>query len=628
MESATANLFQNNAFRITGLPVDATTREITKHADKLKLMEELGQGANFHSSVVALRPPPTMDHIRVALQKLQDPEKRLIDEFFWFWPEEFGQRDSDAGIQAVLRGGLDQAVEIWSSREDEPGTGIVAMHNLAVLYHLCAVEWDAHAVCAGADDARRAKTTKYWRASLKRWERLLADDCLWDKVTNRIRQTDDARLSTGFAGRMRASLPWALSKINLELALAYAEAGKPEEARVHIQITRQASHGLYISEKIAATVLTPTKTRLKEHLRIARERVERNPADGASAGRELIEQANRCLALFDLFFDRKSETRNELSDEVASTCNQVQVSYHKATGEDATCLEVLGAALPFATAVELRQQIEKNIQTLAGNLKFKKLDRAYSLLNSIQDDQASPAQKLNRFHLEATVALSLAAASLTKGSEDHSQLSNFAAAVLRGIALDAWNKHQDKDTALAATDLALEYAVSPELRARLLEDDTALVSMQNPQRQRQDSNKTGLGCLVGIGILVVIAIANSCNSDLRTSTPSNGSYTPPSSVSVPAPSPSVSAPAPGPSYASERSEIESERSRIEDLENQVEQLGREIESERLYLDRRSQYAVNQFNNKVDRYNTLARQAKAATAAFNQKVENYNARSGR
>jgi hypothetical protein len=64
------------------------------------------------------------------------------------------------------------------------------------------------------------------------------------------------------------------------------------------------------------------------------------------------------------------------------------------------------------------------------------------------------------------------------------------------------------------------------------------------------------------------------------------------------------------------------------LEHQVEQLSREIESERIYLDRTSQYAVNQFNTKVDRYNTLTRQAKAATATFNQKVDNYNARSRR
>jgi hypothetical protein len=35
--------------------------------------------------------------------------------------------------------------------------------------------------------------------------------------------------------------------------------------------------------------------------------------------------------------------------------------------------------------------------------------------------------------------------------------------------------------------------------------------------------------------------------------------------------------------------------------------------------------VDTFNAKVDRYNTLAQQDKAATAAFNVKVDNYNAK---
>jgi hypothetical protein len=52
-------------------------------------------------------------------------------------------------------------------------------------------------------------------------------------------------------------------------------------------------------------------------------------------------------------------------------------------------------------------------------------------------------------------------------------------------------------------------------------------------------------------------------------------------------------------------------------------LGREIENDRIYLDHTSQYAVSEFNAKVDRYNTLSRAAKAENAAFNAKVNAYN-----
>ena len=82
LDAATPELFRANAFRITGLPVDATIRQITKHADNLKLMEDLGRGESVHTAAFALKPPPTVDKIRDAIQKLKDPERRIVDSCF------------------------------------------------------------------------------------------------------------------------------------------------------------------------------------------------------------------------------------------------------------------------------------------------------------------------------------------------------------------------------------------------------------------------------------------------------------------------------------------------------------------------------------------------------------------
>ncbi len=75
----------------------------------------------------------------------------------------------------------------------------------------------------------------------------------------------------------------------------------------------------------------------------------------------------------------------------------------------------------------------------------------------------------------------------------------------------------------------------------------------------------------------------------------------------------------------ERAQIELDRTALETLEAQVENLGREIESDRISLDRSSQFAVDEFNEKVGRYNDLSQRAKTANAAFNDKVDNYNAK---
>ena len=45
---ATVHILRKNSFQITGLPVDATSREISKHIDKLKQMTELRIATGAH----------------------------------------------------------------------------------------------------------------------------------------------------------------------------------------------------------------------------------------------------------------------------------------------------------------------------------------------------------------------------------------------------------------------------------------------------------------------------------------------------------------------------------------------------------------------------------------------------
>ena len=82
LEAATKDLFRKNAFRVLGLAVDATNREVSKHGVKMKQMEELGLGKASQAGAFPMSPPPSHDEIRATIQKLQDAEKRLVDELF------------------------------------------------------------------------------------------------------------------------------------------------------------------------------------------------------------------------------------------------------------------------------------------------------------------------------------------------------------------------------------------------------------------------------------------------------------------------------------------------------------------------------------------------------------------
>jgi hypothetical protein len=84
LEAATLRIYTRNAFRITGLPTTANTKDIARHSNEMKLMNEVG-GAMPQSTAFPLNPPPRIDDVRESFQRLNEPEQRIVDEFFWFW---------------------------------------------------------------------------------------------------------------------------------------------------------------------------------------------------------------------------------------------------------------------------------------------------------------------------------------------------------------------------------------------------------------------------------------------------------------------------------------------------------------------------------------------------------------
>ncbi|MCX8513206.1 MAG: hypothetical protein ORN83_15790, partial [Chthoniobacteraceae bacterium] len=498
LDSSTPELFLTNAFRITGLRADATAREIIKHADKLKIMEELGQGKTVHAGAFALKTPPTVDQIREAVQRLKDPELRIVDEFFWFWPKQFGQSASDPALKALEGGDTSEALKIWSANETIPNEGLVAMHNLAVLWHLRALESEDYYAKTGFTAENRAETDHLWRNAFKRWNLLAVDDLFWAGVSARIRHLDDPRIESSFSRRMQATLPYALSKINGEFALRYAENGQMDLAQVHVQFMREAYQDLANINKTAELVLGPTTARLKQRIQIAQQRAEQNSADALEAARELIAHAQRDLPLFHLFFGKESDTSNELSDEVATVCNRLTARYHKVTGDDRGSLEFLRLALAFAVSSEQRQQIETGISTLQENLIGKRLEPAYSILKSLQVSSALPRARLATFRIDAVPAIEKESLNIVESAE-HAGLVNAAAVVLRDISLSAWNTSpRDSETAVQANELAIKFASDPGLLKTLISDQKTIRGISTEQKSEGSQN---WGCLVLMGII-------------------------------------------------------------------------------------------------------------------------------
>jgi hypothetical protein len=378
-EAAHPEVYRRNAFRVTGLSVEATPREISQHTERLRMMRKYNANACMKIPL-ALDPPPDEHAMREAVHKLHDPEKRLIDEFFWFWPRELGQGKTDQALVLLNGGDVNRAAKHWRKME-QSSDAYVSVHNLAVLFHCLALDLEQVALRRKLYQKELEILQEYWSQAFKRWKVVLDHEPFWSRLTARIRALEDPRLTTGLARRIRASLPLALLSINAALAFRHSEAGNFEGTKRQLQIMRwwevsddrdrlQGAEFGPLAQKALREACEPLRQRIKFICKNAEEQVHKDPTHGDEATRELIAHAKPLLAIFDALLPPGDATRDAAHDEIAACALRCQVAYGNKTENWKVSLELLEMAFPIAVGQALRDRIQENINTVKRNLEY------------------------------------------------------------------------------------------------------------------------------------------------------------------------------------------------------------------------------------------------------------------
>lgn len=548
------------------------------------MLAEVGGQAAQHLAVVPGMTPPTPEEVREATQRLKDVESRALDEFFWFWPENWEKPEADEAFAAVKRNDLDAAFGIWTRREVENETerhAVIASHNLALIFHMRALEWAHLDFAEPLPKERVVKVASYWEQAFDRWEWLATDERHWDAFKARIRQVNDPALTTGFARRLRSELPQAFDKINAELALTYAEKGRRVEAQWHVDFLKSTHAGTDDTESTIDVVLAPSRARLERAIESAHAASQSDKKSGISQAKKLLDTAEPLLAVFDMFHKSDSLERCQLFDEVAACAlacavigyNIANTALQNAPPPSAhgldprktlanSFLAVLRRAESLATDLDLRQRISQNIQTAEGNLSFDtKLKPLLDKLAAIQKlTTTSPTERLNRVKNEVIPLLTTLFQPGVLDRVAQQTIGNSIAIVLRGIALAANNDFHQPAVGMEALTLAVKYARDPELISRLKQDSQTMqqnlaagnadagdfsalmrrTMLENmPDGTRSPRSNSGQGCawiiIGGFVLLVIIGLFDGgSKSKPTTYTPSRPTapaprfdYTPP-----------------------------------------------------------------------------------------------------
>ena len=104
-------LILNNPFRILGLPITATARQITKRVDDLSMFCEMGKTKTYDTDFPFLSPiNRTIESIHLAASQIELPGSKLFHSIFWFWQ---GNSVDELVFDLMSRGHTTKAKALW-----------------------------------------------------------------------------------------------------------------------------------------------------------------------------------------------------------------------------------------------------------------------------------------------------------------------------------------------------------------------------------------------------------------------------------------------------------------------------------------------------------------------------------
>jgi hypothetical protein len=367
LDFVTPDLYRKNLHRVLGLSLGSSSADVRRQQKRLEMQRKLGIGMsvqNQEQSPLACQPTP--EDIDMAMDRLNNPKARLLDELFWFWPTN-GEK-TDQALDALSVGNTEAAQRLWTDQVKLGGDRAqIAIHNQTVLRHLVILDHELEAGKMNHHLFSTGKSDNQWTEVFDGWWAVCQGETFWIKLEKRVREIDDIQLKRDFVSSIRHSLPKALLLVNAQLACKAAQNGHFRLAKQHIGMVESAAKSKDLNDDVLREALKPFRTRLKASIDTARNRWVSAPQQGRRHILDLHDQTTKILTTVDLLLTQESPIRSGLHDMVAEAIFDGQLSYSTKTEEWDEGIKLLEMAQDVAVGETIKGRIADHIRILRDN---------------------------------------------------------------------------------------------------------------------------------------------------------------------------------------------------------------------------------------------------------------------
>jgi hypothetical protein len=545
LRKANAEVYRTNPFRVLRLPPNATTTEINRRVQELRILGALQQTGSFPKSTTDVQGRRTIasqiwqrfmqeceetaldeTYLRKITHRLQDPEERLADEFLWFWPIE----EKDRALEALWCGDISHAIALWREKIESPDDAYssTAYHNLALIYHLLSLELEIHEEQTKLYELWKA----YWYESWQLWLKVISDNNIWNYLVKRATQLNDPRINREIITSFQKTIILFLTLINAKLALKAFQKNYYSICEFHLKILNTFVEG-EIKQLVLIYIIDPIIDEIKILLQTAKQRAQNSSP--AEAAKWLIENIYHHLDVVSTIFPNHPQNqilRDEIALQIRAWANESIIPGDVSSLEKA--IPLLEKAVELSGTESVRERLNKELGEAKRALKVvpilerlgilikeaqSKIERGgYGLLNEAEKllNEAEPL-------LRQLDQLFVGASEQQIKDQFHDAVAMTVHALISG-AIKAGNMNFKRAKILL--ERAAKLAMSNNVRLFLQSELKTLNEILARQQQVWTERASGCGCLLVIGLIILIGAISDwwTNRRLETSKTQIASY--------------------------------------------------------------------------------------------------------